>query len=937
MSDKFPGGLVTAAAPAGYSVFFDGTGDTLSLPNNAAFAMSNGAFTIEFWFYTSSISQTGYILQTDVNSTALYISFSSSTLRLTDAATVYVSTPTLVANQWYHIAVVRSGTGTNQTVIYTNGVAGTAGTCAQTFTQSGPVIGGNGYLGYISNLRIVKGTALYTAAFTPPTQLFPVTNTSLLTCQSPTIIDNSTNNFAITVNGNTAVSTFTPFPSSYYFYNAPTDGNTRNMLPSNIAGFNPAYGAAAPGVWTLDQAQYFAANRLWPIYDPYFNQTTLMLPGNGTNGAQNNTFLDSSTNNFTITRNGNTTQGTYSPFSQTGWSNFLNGSSSIRVTSTSAVFDITGNFTVEGWYYITAVPVVGDLFGIEEDTSGWAAVQLQINTGRTLTLNISTAGGSWASTTTSTGTIALNTWNHVAVVRNGLGSNNITVYVNGVSFHTATVSTANLYSGGAFSIIGGRNAGGYITGYVSNFRYIKGTALYTSNFTPSTSPLTTTSQGATATEVEWLTCQDNRFVDNSDNAFTITPTGTPSIQPFSPFAPTIPYSATTVGGSGYFDGTGDWLSIASLSPSLSLGTSNFCIEAWGYWTSFDQGQYGAPLISFGGTGSQFMIRANKTSGSSTSANYYFVNNNVFIPSTGFSSGVSGGTIYLNTWTHIAVTRQGSTFRLFVNGALVNTQTDSGSYGTAYTTVNIGADSDTNNGRMLGYVAGARMVTGDAVYTAAFTPPTAPPTPISGTYLLTNFTNAAIIDATSDNVLETISTAQISTVQSRFGGSSLAFNGTSDVLRGVTGAINQFGTGDFTAEMWLYPTVFTSFKSIWCCSTSAANATGFHIGLNSSGQIFIYSASGFQVTSSNSMTLNAWNHVAIVRSGLLVRIYINGTVSTNSWTLTTQTFTDGAVVIGASPAANSEFYAGYIDDFRITRGFARYTANFVPPTSALQLQ
>jgi hypothetical protein len=86
-----------------------------------------------------------------------------------------------------------------------------------------------------------------------------------------------------------------------------------------------------------------------------------------------------------------------------------------------------------------------------------------------------------------------------------------------------------------------------------------------------------------------------------------------------------------------------------------------------------------------------------------------------------------------------------------------------------------------------------------------------------------------------------------------------------------------------------------------------------------------------------MTLNAWNHVAVVRSGLSVRIYINGTVSTNSWTLTTQTFTDGAVVIGATPAANSEFYAGYIDDFRITRGFARYTANFVPPTSALQLQ
>ena len=57
--------------------------------------------------------------------------------------------------------------------------------------------------------------------------------------------------------------------------------------------------------------------------DAYFNNTTLLLNTSSTNGAQNNTFLDSSTNNFTITRNGNTTQGTFTPFSQTGWSNFL--------------------------------------------------------------------------------------------------------------------------------------------------------------------------------------------------------------------------------------------------------------------------------------------------------------------------------------------------------------------------------------------------------------------------------------------------------------------------------------------------------------------------------------------------------------------------------------------------------------------------------------
>jgi len=81
---------------------------------------------------------------------------------------------------------------------------------------------------------------------------------------------------------------------------------------------------SAVGVWANSQILPYRAAGTWPVYvdsDPYFNYTTLLLPGNGTNGAQNNTFVDSSTNAFTITRNGNTTQGTFSPFSQTGWSN----------------------------------------------------------------------------------------------------------------------------------------------------------------------------------------------------------------------------------------------------------------------------------------------------------------------------------------------------------------------------------------------------------------------------------------------------------------------------------------------------------------------------------------------------------------------------------------------------------------------------------------
>ena len=93
--------------------------------------------------------------------------------------------------------------------------------------------------------------------------------------------------------------------------------------------------------------------------DPYFNQTVLLLHGDGSNGAQNNTFLDSSTNNFTITRNGNTTQGTFSPFSTQagGWSNYFDGSGDYLTVADNTALDVeASDFTVEFFVYLPTTP-----------------------------------------------------------------------------------------------------------------------------------------------------------------------------------------------------------------------------------------------------------------------------------------------------------------------------------------------------------------------------------------------------------------------------------------------------------------------------------------------------------------------------------------------------------------------------------------------------
>jgi hypothetical protein len=218
------------ALPYTYSVLFNGSSQYLTAPYNAVFNFSTSDFTIEEWIYPTSFADyrhfTGLAVGTNTTR-SWYLRLDITTglisfLWYVDGTTAITLTssagPTL--NTWSHIAVTRtSGT----TRIFLNGVQ-----VASASTQSGamysnvsavPTIGreagfnGSYFIGYISNVRIVNGAAVYTNNFTPPTApLTAITNTSLLTCQSPTIIDTSTNKFTITNNGTAVVSaSVTPF------------------------------------------------------------------------------------------------------------------------------------------------------------------------------------------------------------------------------------------------------------------------------------------------------------------------------------------------------------------------------------------------------------------------------------------------------------------------------------------------------------------------------------------------------------------------------------------------------------------------------------------------------------------------------------------------------------------------------------------------------
>ena len=343
------------------------------------------------------------------------------------------------------------------------------------------------------------------------------------------------------------------------------------QYPGGIISKNPVVpsgpyeNSTASGIWTLDQQAYWRKLNQWPIAgsvepDPQFNYVTMLLHGDGTNGAQNNTFLDSSTNNFTITRNGNTTQGSFSPYGS-NWANFFAYNSTAVNYLVSSSVSLSGTFTIEGYVYWDGVGSNPNMFTLGDSS---------LSTG----LEIYLSGGNWVMWSNGAQRIAgsagvVGQWTYIALTRTGT---TVTMYINGVSQGTWTSSAT---FSGTVKIGAEFYASVYYTsmsGYISNFRINDTTAI---NTVP-TVPLTAVSGTVL------LTCQSNRFVDNSASPLTITVNGAPSVQRFNPFGTATAYSTSVIGGSGYFDGTGDYLSTPA--NSANLGTGDFNITFWLYCT-----------------------------------------------------------------------------------------------------------------------------------------------------------------------------------------------------------------------------------------------------------------------------------------------------------------------------------------------------------------
>ena len=844
------------------SLSLDGTGDYLRLSDNNDFEFDKNDFTIEAWLYQND--DTGHIIACKRDSGGAWTSgawlFGVNTNVAgsnDDAGRVqfwsrdYNQTSPLLdfdkgsafSSGWHHFAVTRAGDTMSLFVdgsqVDTQTWQGTIDNATHSVYIGRDTYGGGRYElnGYIDDFRILKGVARYTKSFVPPSQAV-----------------------GATLNGVNETNTTTDFTSLYL----PFDSDVNDDSPHG-------HSVTAGGGAAISSTQAkFGGNSLSVI---------------------------------------------------------SSGSDQLSISDHESFDFGTGDFTVELQIYLPSQssnnPVLIGAGG------GWY-LQLKSND-RTL----SWYTGSTEVTNTST-SLSTGEWHHIAVCRSGT---NLKGFVDGsLRFSTTNSDATNL----ANTLYIGRYNGASLpfSGYMDDIRILKGYAKYVSEFTPPTSAVgasvsetvndlvtfympfdatvTTTSSTASSLYLPF----DSDLNDDSSNASTGTASGGAAISS----------TQSKFGGSSlYLDGSNDYVTY----DNLALGTDDFTIEAFIYDT---KGSAYREIVNnyHSSANGGWLLRLSSTGTGRLSFSWRASNS-------WQSISASTNVISQNTWHHIAAVRSSDTLTLYVDGTSVASGSVS-SLDAIDAAIQLGSYSSGSGQWFQGYIDDLRIIKGTAIYTGNFTAPTS----ALGAAVTTEILEGGFEDEARNNSVTNSGDATLSTSVKKFGTSSLYFDGSGDYLIIPPFDFN-FEDDAFTIEAWIYMTSTNSQGSTiisrWDGDISAGKGWIFYI--LSGGQLnFTWSSSGsdnYSTSTSGTITLNTWTHVAFTRQGDTGRFFINGSFASAS----TEDFSVGStgnsiyspsttsvdVLIGARNGGSHSRYTGYIDDLRVIRGLAKYTANFTAPTSA----
>ena len=663
--------------------------------------------------------------------------------------------------------------------------------------------------------------------------------------------------------------------------------------------------------------------------DDDFNLVTGLYHFDGSNGAQNSTFIDSSDNNLTVTAGSDVPpQGTFSPFSadEGKWSGSFDGGTAqnqLTIASTADFAFGTGDYTLEAWVYPYSLfnsATLGN-FVIDFRSSG--------NTGGNymyIGVNGSGDGVLVPVSGNAVAGITLNAWNHIAVARE---SSTERTFINGV-LKGSNTNTTN-FSSNATATIGTRYAaasGGSwcgVDGFISNLRVVKGTAVYTSAFTPSTSPLTA------VTNTKLLTCCSNRIRDKSTSAHSFTVAGVPKIKPFGPFKNSAEYDPAVHGGSFLFEQNANSYLEADHATLFDFGTADQCIEAWLYPTQTSFSNSWAMWFNTKGVNQYWAYTDG--GGNSAAAGFSTYPTNTY-------SASNAHILVPYTWNHCVFQTTGGVQNWYLNGTRIYEATTNPNFSSSATGVRIGnSPAYASYFYYGGYMSDVRVTTGTNYNpysnAATLTVPTAPLTKGSYTRLLLNGTNAALKDVSGKTNIETLGSAQLDTSVKKFGTASAEFDGNTDRLALSKKDFAPVGTQSFTIECFIYVNAHKNYNGIYSAGA------GIQLYVEAGGKLasWIGTAAGsfapgnFQ--SSGTISTTTWTHIALVRDSAnsTLTYYINGTASgqTTSFTTVIPVVTSTSVTIGSYESGTYSFN-GFIDEMRITHK-ARYTSNFDVPTEA----
>jgi len=696
-----------------------------------------------------------------------------------------------------------------------------------------------------------------------------------------------------------------------------------------------------------------------PASNPPFNYVVALLHADGTNGQTNFPITDTANTPLSLsgsaTNTNPFTQGTFNPFKSAYSVDCQSSQSPIFTIPANAALAMgAGNFTIECWVNLYSTASTKCIIDMYDTTS--TRLGLRINNSNQVFL--STGASLGTPIVTSTTTLSLNTWTHIAVVRSGTGTDDVKIYINGI-VDASTGTSATSFTNTSYTYLCGQGPtpSFYFDGLISQLRVVKGVAVYTGNFTVPTSVLNATQSAnpyggsntaaITGSQTSLLTFVRPYFVDLSANALSIY-RGTagannvayPWFTAQSPIpnatisAPTtaVAWSAASFGGSfGNARVSQGNTCVTNSTTALALGnTGNFTIEFWMYSVSSNTRQDFID-INRANNAARIDIYIHPT----TLCMNVYQNGDIFTQTT-----AAKAVALVGTWSHIAMTRSGTTASLYWNGNRIASSTTAMNLGTTGVDAYIsGPDGDIDS-----MLAGVRIIKGTALY--AGTTYTVPTTPFTSTGTQTSMlinagTSVPLIDySMNQSFYATNSTVQVSTSIYKYGTSSLRTTGAFPLLsQGGQNPAITFRNGDFTVEGWFYANsgIVTKglFQIAFTVSGTGAGQTGLALIYGTSGDLILYYGAASAVTgTAGTVTTGSWIHFAVVRSGTgtnNLKVYINGQADSALTVTDSYDYPSSFLTINTANN-NSNIWTGYTDEWRISK-YAVYTTNFTPPTSA----